>query len=435
MIRPSAEPHAATVREEGRRACHAGLPPTLNPYHRRDAPRAWLLWRQGWRLGQEERAEADVELLEVCDDCATCIGTDRDPEGRPGLGAQLAARWPGCDLVLVDEASDPDPDDGRDDPAEETPLISQEPCPGCGTPSAGPRWPAVAHRRPSSPSPAGPPRPLDGLVRLADIMAALPAARDGDAAAAGPEPEAAALRLLEERLLAAVAGGCSRGQLIMLTGQPRTGRTSLALQLAAAAAARRGGAVAWFSHQAAAPEVALHLLASRSGLAIQDLQGEAAVLGAADAARALACLPLHIDDEPELAVATVQERCLVLAGESSLALVVIDTVELMRRRCSAPSYQAALIPVMHDLRTMARTLDVPVLIVSTLSRRHPVDQQGQPDADPEQLDPHDVCDRVLLLHRVDQAAVLLPVRLADLPIRLRFDVVRLRFTEPGSAGP
>ena len=109
--------------------------------------------------------------------------------------------------------------------------------------------------------------------------------------------------------------------------------------------------------------------------------------------------------------------------------MVIDYVELMRRQRPAPSFQAALIPVMHDMRTMARTLDVPVLIVSTLSRQHPVDQHGLPEADPEQLDPQNVCDRVLLLHRTYQAAGLLPVTPAGPMIRLHFDLARLRFTE------
>ncbi len=412
----------------------AGLPPTLNPYSRWDAPRAWVLWRQGWHLGEAERADADVEPLTVCDDCATCIGEDRDPEERPGLRALLAARWPGCDLMLIVEELDAAPDDATED----IPLpIAEQPCQGCGATTPGPRRLVVAHRRPSTPSSAGPPRTPVGLVPLTDILTTLPVLRRGDAAAptaAGPHPEAAALRRFEERLLAATAGDRSCGQLIMLTGRSGSGRTSLALQLAAATA-RRAGTVAWFSHQAAAPKVALHLLASQSGLAIQDLQGEAAVPGARDAVRALAGLPLRIDDEPELAVVTVQQRCLALAGVASLALVVIDCVELMQRRRPAPSFQAALIPVMHELRTMAQTLGVRVLILGTLSRQHPVDQRDRPQTDPAQLDPQGICDRVLLLYRVEQAARLLPVWPAAPAIGLRFDPVRLRFDERGAAEP
>ena len=103
------------------------------------------------------------------------------------------------------------------------------------------------------------PQPPDGLMPLADILVVMRLCGVLPPATEGPD----ALRWFDEHLLATITGDRPGGQLIMLAGRPATGRTSLALQVAVAAA-RRTDTVAWFSHQAAASAVALHLLTSQA---------------------------------------------------------------------------------------------------------------------------------------------------------------------------
>ncbi|NPD68197.1 hypothetical protein HPQ61_15785, partial [Acetobacteraceae bacterium] len=85
------------------------------------------------------------------------------------------------------------------------------------------------------PSPLGPPPPSRGPVPIATILSTLPALeRAGIMVQASRQPVSRSP--FDESLLAAATGDRTQGQLILLTGQPGTGRTSLALQIATVAA-------------------------------------------------------------------------------------------------------------------------------------------------------------------------------------------------------
>ncbi|QKE93882.1 AAA family ATPase (plasmid) [Lichenicola cladoniae] len=276
------------------------------------------------------------------------------------------------------------------------------------------------------PSPLGPPPPSRGPVPIATILSTLPALeRAGIMVQASRQPVSRSP--FDESLLAAATGDRTQGQLILLTGQPGTGRTSLALQIATVAASR-DRAVAWFAHDRRADQVAAHLLAQAG------LPTNSSMLSR-PAARAtverLAALTLRIDDQPEPAVDAVRQRCAEVADGGGLALVVIDYVQLMKLDRRAPSFEAALQLAKQDLRAMSRALDVPVLIIGSQRRQQPGETQSPPGPDLQRLDPHSVCDRVLVLQRTGEAGRLLIVRPAEPAIPMRFDPVGLRF-EPAA---
>ncbi|NPD68176.1 AAA family ATPase (plasmid) [Lichenicola cladoniae] len=235
--------------------------------------------------------------------------------------------------------------------------------------------------------------------------------------------------------MAAATGDRTQGQLILLTGHPGTGRTSLALQIATAtatatatAAASRHRSVAWFAHDRGADQVAAHLLAQAGLPTNSSMLSRPAAQATVER---LAALTLRIDDQPELAVDAVRQRCAELAAGSELALVVIDYVQLMKLDRRAASFDTALQLAKHDLAAMSRALDVPVLIIGSQRRQQPGETQSPPDPDLERLDPHSVCDRVLLLQRFGEVGQLLIVRPAEPVIPMRFDPVGLRF-EPAA---
>ncbi|MGI4745630.1 MAG: DnaB-like helicase C-terminal domain-containing protein [Janthinobacterium lividum] len=423
---PSPRQQADAIRHAGRRACHAGLPETVNPYNQFLAARAWALWRQGWQFGDEERVDAAMEVIELCDDCAAAVESGNDPPARPGLLGIIKGRWSAHDLLLRDD-EDGDVDDMSDDPDDGIDLpLSQEPCAGCGDPQPGPRWHALAVRRALTPSPLGPPPPSQGPVAIAAILSTMPALKQaGIMVQAFLQPVSGSP--FDESLLAAATGDRTQGQLILLTGQPGTGRTSLALQIATAAASW-DKTVAWFAHDRRADQVAAHLLA-QAGLPTKSPMLSRPAAQAT--VQRLAALTLRIDDQPELAVEAVRQRCAELAAGIGLALVVIDYVQLMKLDRRAPSFEAALQLAKQNLRAMSRALDVPVLIIGSQRRRQPGKTQSPPGPDLQQLDPHSVCDRVLVLQRTGEAGQLLIVRPTEVAIPMRFDPVGLRF-EPAA---
>ncbi|NPD68175.1 hypothetical protein HN018_24095 (plasmid) [Lichenicola cladoniae] len=172
---PSPRQQADAIWHAGRRACHAGLPETVNPYNQFLAARAWALWRQGWQFGAEERVDAAMEVIALCDDCAAAVESEMDPLDRPGLLGIIKRRWPAHDLLQRND-EDGDVDDMPDDPDDGIDLLlSQEPCAGCGDPRSRPRWHALAVRRALTPSPLAPPPPSRGSVAIATILSTMPA--------------------------------------------------------------------------------------------------------------------------------------------------------------------------------------------------------------------------------------------------------------------
>ncbi|NPD70003.1 hypothetical protein HPQ61_25310, partial [Acetobacteraceae bacterium] len=197
----------------------------------------------------------------------------------------------------------------------------------------------------------------------------------------------------------------------------------------ATVAAGRSGPVAWFAHDRNAGQVATHLL-TQAGLLTKPAVPRRSPVTQTVVNR-LAALALHVDDQPELAVDAVRQRCAELAVGIGLALVVIDYVQLMKLDRRAPSFEAALQLAKQDLRAMSRALDVPVLIIGSQRRQKPGETRSPPGPDLQRLDPHSVCDRVFVLQRNGEAAQLLVVRPAEPAIAMRFDPVGLRF-EPAA---
>ncbi|NPD68196.1 hypothetical protein HN018_27525 (plasmid) [Lichenicola cladoniae] len=94
---PLPRQQADAIRHAGQRACRAGLPETVNPYNQCLAAKAWTLWRKGWHLGAEERVDAAMEVIALCDDCAAAVESERDPLDRPGLLGIIKGCWPAHD--------------------------------------------------------------------------------------------------------------------------------------------------------------------------------------------------------------------------------------------------------------------------------------------------------------------------------------------------
>lgn len=413
---PSPRQQADAIRRAGRRACHAGLPETVNPYNQFLAAMAWALWRQGWQFGAEERVDAAMEVIELCDDCAAAVESGDDPPARPGLLGNIKARWPAHDLLLrddenadVDDRPD-DADDGIDLPrlwrptARATLARARRP----------PRFDAKSARATVSIPRAGGDRqhPVDAARAQAGRH------HDSGFSAAG-------IRIaLRRELVGSRDRGPKPGSADPVEWPPGTGRSSLALQIATIAAGRTGQVV-WFAQDRNDRQVTTHLL-TQAGLPMKPAVPRRSPMTQTVVNR-LAALMLRIDDQPELSVRVVRERCTELVAGGGLALVVIDYVQLIKLNRRGSSFEAALQLAKQDLRAMSRALNVPVLIIGSQPRQRPAETQSPPGPDLQRLDPHAVCDRVLVLQRAGEVGQLLIVRPAETAIPMRFDPVGLRF--------
>ncbi len=192
---------------------------------------------------------------------------------------------------------------------------------------------------------------------------------------------ATGFRGLDEKM-----GGLHASDLIVLAGRPGMGKTAFATCLAfnaaeavmAEAAAQgeraRPPAVAIFSLEMSAEQLATRLLAEQARVSSDrirrgDIRAEDFERFVA-ASRRIAALPIQIDDTPALSLSALRTRCRRLKRTHGLALVVVDYLQLLRPAAGTRPENRVLeiSQITQGLKAIAKELSVPVLALSQLSR-------------------------------------------------------------------
>ena len=187
----------------------------------------------------------------------------------------------------------------------------------------------------------------------------------------------------------AKVGGLHKSDLIILAGRPGMGKTSLATNIAFAAAqrfasdladgiepAKSGGApVAFFSLEMSSDQLATRILAEESGISSENLRmgkiSQQEFRQLARAAAELQSLPLYIDDTPGLTIAGLRARARRLKRQKGIGLVVVDYLQLLQgtgRAGSNDNRVQEISEISRGLKQLAKELDLPVLALSQLSR-------------------------------------------------------------------
>ena len=167
--------------------------------------------------------------------------------------------------------------------------------------------------------------------------------------------------------------GMNKSDLLLLAARPGMGKTSMALNVALSAARESGKTVAIFSLEMSKEQLVTRLIASEGLVENQRLitgnLRESDWQRIAEAASALSCMDIRIDDNPLLTVADMNAKCRRL---DNLGLVVIDYLQLMTsaggKGYSGENRQQAVSDISRMLKIMAKELQVPVLCLSQLSR-------------------------------------------------------------------
>jgi len=183
-------------------------------------------------------------------------------------------------------------------------------------------------------------------------------------------------------------GGLHNSDLLIVAGRPGMGKTSLATNIAFAAAQRysrdiedgieaeksAGAAVAFFSLEMSADQLATRILAEQSKISSENLRmgriSKQEFRELARAAAELESLPLYIDDTPGLTIAALRARARRLKRQKGIGLVVVDYLQLLQGtgRNSNENRVNEISEISRGLKTLAKELNVPVLALSQLSR-------------------------------------------------------------------
>jgi len=171
-------------------------------------------------------------------------------------------------------------------------------------------------------------------------------------------------------------GGISRSDLVLLAGRPGAGKTSLALNVARNVASSNRGCVAIFSLEMSREELVMRLLASESGVDLRRFdfyhqdndRTEAEERSLMHAVGTLSECPIYIDDSASLRVAEVRGKVRRLQRTTPVDLVVIDHIGLMQSDSRNENRVNEIGYISRNLKGIAKSLKIPVLALSQLSR-------------------------------------------------------------------
>jgi replicative DNA helicase len=170
-----------------------------------------------------------------------------------------------------------------------------------------------------------------------------------------------------------LTSGLQRKDLVILAARPSMGKTSLAMNICTHSALRAGKKVAVFSLEMSSEQLVRRLLSAEARVDQRRLA--TGYLSKSDwpkltmAAQALQDVDLWIDDSPGSTVLEISAKARRLKHEYGLDLVMVDYMQLMSGGARFNSRHEEVSAISRGLKAVAKELDVPMLVLSQLSRQ------------------------------------------------------------------
>ncbi len=207
---------------------------------------------------------------------------------------------------------------------------------------------------------------VQGLIKIGDAVCE---AYDRIDKISGPDKEKYLGARTGYKYLDSITSGLNKSDLILIAARPGMGKTSFAINIATNVARRGDKDVAVFSLEMSSEQLATRMLSTealvdshklRSGFLSNDdwdrLAASAAVLSG---------LPMYFDDT---AGVTVQQIKAKLRRMKNIGLVVIDYLQLMTSTLKTDNRVLVISEITRQLKIMAKELNIPVILLSQLSR-------------------------------------------------------------------
>src|SRR5437899_10083353 len=169
-----------------------------------------------------------------------------------------------------------------------------------------------------------------------------------------------------------MTSGLQPADLVIVAARPSMGKTSLVLNMAQHVGTKTDMSVGIFSLEMSKEQLFLRMLTGEARIDAHRLRG--GFLGERDwgrLAQAIGTLSeakIFIDDTPSVGVLEMRAKCRRLASEHGLNLVVIDYIQLMQGRGRFENRTLELASISRSLNGLSKELNVPVVLLSQLSR-------------------------------------------------------------------
>ena len=172
--------------------------------------------------------------------------------------------------------------------------------------------------------------------------------------------------------LDALTNGLHPGQMIVIAARPALGKSTLALDLARAAAVKHGLPCVIFSLEMGRNEITMRLLSAEARVPLHSMRtGQMSDEDWTRLARRMSEVveaPLYIDDSPNMSMMEIRAKCRRLKQRHDLKLVIIDYLQLMSSPKRVENRQQEVSEMSRSLKLLAKELDVPVIAVAQLNR-------------------------------------------------------------------
>jgi len=166
--------------------------------------------------------------------------------------------------------------------------------------------------------------------------------------------------------------GLQGSDLIIIAARPSMGKTSLVLNISQYVATQPNLTVGFFSLEMSKESLFIRLLTSVAQIDSHRLMSGA--IGQKDYGRishaleTLSAMRLFIDDSSNIGVLEMRAKCRRLQAEHGLNLIVVDYIQLMSGRGRFENRTLELGSISRSLKGLAKELNVPIIVLSQLSR-------------------------------------------------------------------
>ncbi len=179
-----------------------------------------------------------------------------------------------------------------------------------------------------------------------------------------------------------LTSGLQRGDLIIVAARPSMGKTSLVLNIAATVGVRSDKTVGFFSLEMARDQLFLRLLSAEARVDAQRFRSgfltEKDYDRIAESMGRLAEAKIFIDDSPSIGALEMRAKARRLMAEHGLDLLIVDYIQLMQGRGRFENRTQELGAISRSLKILAKELNVPIVVLSQLSRAPEARSDGRP---------------------------------------------------------
>ena len=170
-----------------------------------------------------------------------------------------------------------------------------------------------------------------------------------------------------------MTSGLHGGEMVVIAARPSMGKTSLAMNIAEYVSIEQRLPVGVFSLEMTSESLVLRMLCSRSRVNLRNVRegflAERDFPKLTGAAGKLASAPLFIDDSSALSILQLRAKARRMSQQYGIKLFVIDYLQLLHSTARrAENRQQEIADISSGIKSLAKELNVPVIVLSQLNR-------------------------------------------------------------------